>query len=413
MPPTPSTTMEMPPIKQERKRRMKLMFNESRRGILLLLILIGSPALAGKKGKKKKHTPPVKKEKQRTDQKEIKAQFDYSFNDVSDSIVTVSCESARGRSSGSAFIAKMDGKVFLFTNQHVILGAEKISFKTTTGKTIRPRGVQLSTTRDIARLPIEETDGLEISKNMKLKAPIAVFGNSEGGGVATELFGEITRIDSDVIEVSAEFVSGNSGSPVLNLDREAIGIASYVSWNTSDETGSKTRRYCYRLTDNRWSTVNWKKYNDQYGTLYRDTEELIDSIYDVVKRWGTNPFNRMNADEHRDSGLRKWSTSHNHMINRIARQSEKGTATSHQLENVNKLIRKDMSDSAEDLSSVCRSRARHMKLLANQKELTGFLKNAFNELAEQMEDAAIAIDNYGKELSDFDYFHFKNDVLPF
>lgn len=341
------------------------------------------------------------------EEKEIKAQFNYTFNEVSDYIVTVSCESRRGRSSGSAFVAKMDGKVYLFTNQHVILGADKISFKTASGKTLRPQGVQLSATRDIARLPLPEADGIAISETMRINAPITVFGNSEGGGVATELYGKVTGVSAETVEVSAEFVSGNSGSPVLNLDREVIGIASYVSWKNSDDDGSETRRYCYRLTGINWQNVKWKKYNEKYGNLYRDNEVLIDSIYDIANFWYKAPYNRMNADDHRDSDLSKWSTAHNRMINRIARQSEKGRATQHELDNINKQISKDMQDSAEDLAAVCLKRARQMKFLADQKELTGFLNDAFVKLAERMEYAAADIERYGSLLAEKDYFHFK------
>jgi hypothetical protein len=345
-------------------------------------------------------------EKWLAEEQEIKAQFEYSFNDVADHIVTVSCQSSRGRSSGSGFIAKMDGKTYLFTNQHVILGADKISFKTTSGTTLRPRGVQVCTSLDIARLPLEETDGLIISKNMAIDAPIAVFGNSEGGGVATELYGKVTGIGAEVVEVSADFVFGNSGSPVLNLDREVIGIASYVRSFSDDEDGSKTRRFCYRLTGSEWRTINWKKYNDKYGKLHRDNQELIESIIEIANVWYGDPFNRVSAGEHPDSGLKKWSTSHNHMVNRIGRMREKGRATQHELDNVNKRIRKDMSDSADALSTVCRNRARQMHFLAKQKELTGYLRNEFTSFAERLESAADEIDLYGSELAAKNFFYF-------
>lgn len=346
-------------------------------------------------------------EKRLTEEKEIKAQFEYSFNDIADQIVTVSCESSRGRSSGSGFIAKMDGKTYLFTNQHVILGADKIRFKTTTGTTLRPRGVQLSTSMDIARLPLEEADGLIISRNMTIGAPIAVFGNSEGGGVATELYGNITGVGSEIIEVSADVVSGNSGSPVLNLDREVIGIVSYVSWNNDDDDGSETRRFCYRLTGGQWDAVKWSKYNDKYGKLHSENEAMVQSIFDIVHSWFSSPYSRMSTEGMRDLSLQKWATSHNHMINRIRRMSEQKTATQRELDQVNKRIQNEMRDSAEALSSVCRDRARQMRFLATQKELTGYLQNEFINFAERLEGSANGIERYGNELADKDYFYFK------
>ena len=73
--------------------------------------------------------------------------FDYSFDDVSDHILLISCTSEQGKSSGSGFVAKQNGKTYIYTNQHVILGADKISFKTASGEALRPSRIELSITR--------------------------------------------------------------------------------------------------------------------------------------------------------------------------------------------------------------------------------------------------------------------------
>lgn len=370
--------------------------------------VIAEEAKEEKSEDEKEREKQVALEERLAAEKEIKAQFEYSFNDISDKLVTVSCESDRGRGSGSGFIATLDGKTYLFTNQHVILGADKISFKTATGKTLQPRGVQLCASRDIARLPLAQgTDGFKITAAVSVDSPVGVFGNSEGGGVATELYGKVTSIASEVIAVSADFVFGNSGSPALNLDKEVIGIATYVKSFSDDEDGNKTRRYCYRLTDCQWLSVDWKKYNEKYGKLYRKHEQFIDSIFEVADAWYAEPYARMDADDHPDIGLRKWSTDHNRIINRIMRLSDKGTCSQHELDNTNKQIKKDMQDSAEALSEVCRIRARQMRMLSSQKKLTGFLQKEFGTLAERLDYAAGKIDQYGDQLSTKNFFHFK------
>ena len=343
---------------------------------------------------------------------EIKEQFSYTFNDVYDKLVIIECKGKRGAWSGSGFIAEMAGKTYIFTNQHIILGADTISFKTAHGEALRPRAVELSATRDIARLLLEDHDALAISDNLSMGAPLAVFGNSEGGGVATELFGQVTGVGADLVEVSAEFVSGNSGSPVLNLDKEVIGIASYVRYSTptkqkeGTQFENKVRRFCYRLTDVRWARVNWKKYNAEYGNTYRETEELVESVLDVVNGWYDDPFGPV-SDNQSDYDLRKWSNEHNRMVSRIVRLSDKGRATVNELNSTNKQIRNDIGDSAEALSEFCKRRARFVEFTTGKSDLTGFLRDEFEGSVYRLEYASEAIDYFGTKLEKIDYFSFK------
>lgn len=338
-----------------------------------------------------------------------KDKFDFSFSDVQESLVVIEHEHA----VGSGFIAKMDDRYYIFTNQHVILGGNRIRFKTASGKTLKPQKVELSAKRDIARLLIDTDSGLEITDTAEVDAPIGVFGNSDGAGVATELYGQVTSIGNEVVEVSADFVSGNSGSPVLNQDKQVIGIASYVSFSVDERTKKgkepkvQTRRYCYRLTGTKWQSVNWKQYNEKYGTAYLKNEAVIDEIFDIIWEWFNNPFTTVSTDNLPEAGFLKWAKNHNHAVNRIERMAEQGSATKKELDNTNKRIRKDLIDSAQTISKICDQRARQMRFFSQQKELTGFLREHFIRLAERLDNASKLLDEFAKDLESFNYFRFK------
>ncbi len=302
-------------------------------------------------------------------QEELKAEFGYTFDDLSDKLVIITCKSDAGRSYGSGFVAKMNGRTYLFTNQHVIMGADTIQFKTADGEVLEPRGIELSKTRDIARMLIQERDGFKISEKFPMGIPLGVFGNSEGAGVATELFGEVTGLGTDLVEVNAEFVSGNSGSPVLDTNQEVIGIASYVrvTWtppkekeedqnNTDkdsdeDETDedakpeSTTRRFCYRLDHLEWQPVKWKTYNRKYGKAYHKHKTFSDRIIAILK----DPEN-FNAS----------------------------------------------SREAAELAADCSTHTRQLRLLTDERELTEFLLNEFEEQIELFEYAGKLLRDYAK-----------------
>ncbi len=352
-------------------------------------------------------------EKRRAEEAAIKAQFSYSFNDISDKIVTIECRDRAGNKSfGSGFIARMDGRTFVFTNQHVIMGAHQIKIKTTRGRKIIPRGVELSLTRDIARLPLaESTGGFAISDKPAIDMQLAVFGNSEGSGVATELYGTVTGVGADLVEVTAEFVAGNSGSPALNHEQEVIGIVSYVRFYASEtdddeQPQEKTRRFCYRLTDVDWMPVNWKKYNEEYGRDYQETEALVDSIFDVVDAWSNDPFGAV-PGEYKDYDLQKWAKAHNHMVKKIMRLSDKGSCSQKELDNTNKQISGDIGDSAQALSAFCYKKSLNIEMKLAKKDLTGFLRGSIETNIDALKYASESIDRFGRRLSTINFFHFE------
>jgi hypothetical protein len=311
-----------------------------------------------------------RKEKQRKAEEEIKQAFPYSFNDIRDNLVIVEHENG----TGSGFIAKMGEHYYIFTNQHVIFGASKIRFKSVSGKQLHPKKVELSASRDIARLLLDTDEGFAVSGNIIMDSPIGVFGNSDGAGVATELYGKINGIGADLVEVSADFVSGNSGSPVLNHDKEVIGIASYVrfSGNNRSKKGTKfenkTRRFCYRIADSRWVSVNWGKYNKKYGAPYAENEQLLRSLETIYNDWDGDVSNRIQLGIDSNRHILSWAETHNEMTSKYRGQSK---------------FRSECAKSLETLGGLCKGASlTTAKLLASEeKYLTDFLKDGFKRQA--------------------------------
>lgn len=319
----------------------------------------------------------------------IREQFDYSFNDIRNKLVVIEHELG----SGSGFIATMDGKTYLLTNQHVILGGEKINFTTASGKKLRPRKVELSATRNIARLLLDTESGFEITDQIEMNVPIGVFGNSEGAGVAIELYGMVTGAGGGLVEVSAEFVSGNSGSPVLNLDQKAIGIASYVRYSLNSKIKKGTqfeglpRRFCYRLTGVQWQAVRWNQYNNSYGKLYLQSKMLIEGVYGVISDITLDAVDMINVSDNLERSLNSWANTHNRIIAdyKLKKYHNRGFPIAY-------------SGSMRTLAGICRGRARQLHMLSKKDDLTGFLRQRLKQQSGALEDLAKEFNRYGDSI---------------
>ena len=324
---------------------------------------------ADKKPAKKKKKIDVAEEPE-IDKKseEIKKSFTYSCDEIRDYLVLIEHENG----TGSGFVAKMGDKYYIITNQHVIYGAKQIKFKTISGKSLHPQKVEVSRSLDIARLLLSGVDeGLVIADKVKMGGLICVFGNSDGAGVVTEIYGKVNGIGGDLLEVSAGFVSGNSGSPVLDLNKEVVGVASYVRFSRSSRIkkgtrfNKKSRRFCYRLGNSEWIAINWKEYNKKYGNSYQENGELIHSLWDVYlslrkHRRGSG----IGPDRQAYPMVLSWVKSYNRKVDREERIA-----------------------SVSSLGRLCRGRAKKLnKFLKYQnRNMSGFLVNEFRQQSEMLQ----------------------------
>ena len=140
------------------------------------------------------------------------------------------------KGSGSGFFSSSEGMDVVFTNNHVVLGMEDVRIFDINGGEYEYDKVYCSPERDLAVIPVKRTNhdtmpNLQIFGDpdmLQLGVAVAAYGDSLGDGVIVEVKGVFQGIGPQVIEVSAPFVPGNSGGPVIESKTGAvIGIATY------------------------------------------------------------------------------------------------------------------------------------------------------------------------------------------
>jgi len=156
---------------------------------------------------------------------------------------------------GSGFLVQESGRVWVYTNRHVIGDALDLTATDVSGNEVELGNMEIVRDRDIARFSTRLRKGLELGGTPSTGEEIAVYGNSQGAGVITRSEGEVLGLSADSIEVSSEIVSGNSGGPVLNTDNQVLGISTFVmaGWSGDPTTVgtryTEPRRFALRLDD--------------------------------------------------------------------------------------------------------------------------------------------------------------------
>lgn len=161
------------------------------------------------------------------------------------------------KSAGTGMIMTANGEIL--TNNHVIQGATSIQVTVvSTGQTYTASVVGTDATHDVAVLQLKNASGLtpvSFAKSATVKAGDSVHstGNAEGTGSLVTAKGTVTATNqsitvqsesgsgteslSNLIEISADVVSGDSGGPLRNSNGDVIGIVTAASSGTTDVTG--------------------------------------------------------------------------------------------------------------------------------------------------------------------------------
>ena len=175
---------------------------------------------------------------------------------------------------GSGFIASSrDGIKYFYTNRHVVQGQRNITVRMLNGKNVKLGAFQYADGLDIVRFQVDDSyKSIALTDDMPgIGDKIFVLGNSTGAGVVTEDIGEVLGVGPDRIEVSAKFVQGNSGSPILNEQGNVIGIATYIAvfaseddWRFAGTRYTDVRRFALRISNAKWVSVDFQEFHDEY-----------------------------------------------------------------------------------------------------------------------------------------------------
>ena len=153
-----------------------------------------------------------------------------------DSVVSITCTTQSGTSTGTGVILSADG--YVVTNAHVVENARSVEVLLTNGTSLSAQPVGLDSVSDLAVLYVQHT-GLQpatFGDSAALRVGDAVVAIGDPLGTAlrgTMTDGIVSAINRDIttggrtmtlIQTNAALNSGNSGGPLLNCYGQVIGI---------------------------------------------------------------------------------------------------------------------------------------------------------------------------------------------
>lgn len=186
---------------------------------------------------------------------------------------------------GSGFVVEDAGRRWVYTNEHVSRIGHPLKAVFLDGREIPFGGtIEIAEDRDLARMEInEDVPFLKVrEKDPSIDMHVFVCGNSAGGDVLTKIVGKVVGVGDDKVEVTAKFVSGNSGSALLDESGCVFGVATYATlrrdpadWTKIGTRFNEVRRFGYRLNDVVWQPLKWEDYAKSAQVLgalaaYRD-----------------------------------------------------------------------------------------------------------------------------------------------
>jgi len=318
--------------------------------------------------------------------------------------------------SGSAFLARMDGRVYLVTNYHVVKGASKIECSNQTDS-IKINGgtMEVADDRDLVRFPVDKKDGLEINTNPVLDNRVAAFGNSGGKDVVTKLDGKVLGVGPQELEVSCEFIPGNSGGPIADEKGKVVGIATYVAtqkgipdWVKKGTRFEGTRRFGVRLVENlKWSTVDLMEFQKETKVLV-SLDGALDDYTWIASNVARDPF-------HQPFKL-KYATGQDitnlvEMYNQQCRDfsSTLGkSVTSQELDNINRKYHARIKTHLNNLARIASDASRDIPMRYRNLFTIPHTRNESIRIASNLQELSAYIGEHANELTPTDLLHFRS-----
>ena len=311
-----------------------------------------------------------------------------------------------GKSVGTGFVAKSGTNKYIYTNVHVLMGNNKMRFTNKDGKKIKPLSIETTPGRDIVRLKIKggNINALNIAKPPANNTPIAVCGNSGGSGVIRTLYGKVLGVGPEKVETNAKFISGNSGSPILLENGDAIGIAAYVqqanvNWVNTNTPFTVTRRFAYRIDNiEKWKKISPRTFVKEADILMKRDEKL-EALISVLNTWANNPYwNRIQINDELPRAMTLWIDNqnewveHNHMRLKNTRGREANA------KNLSRELIKELDDNVEFLkksfkrSCIAKKRRWTVPFFKDYSDDMDRLQNILVEAIDHIAEAAAATD---------------------
>lgn len=314
---------------------------------------------------------------------------------------------------GSAFLVALHGQVYLVTNYHVLKGASTIecanqfdSFKITDGP------IEVADDRDLVRIPMDKKDALEINPNVTTDDGVAAFGNSGGKDVVTKLDGKVLGVGPQELEVSCEFIPGNSGGPIADSQGKVAGIATYVAraggipdWVKQGTRFEATRRFGVRLTDDiLWSKTTLAQFQVETKTL-ATMDGMFDDFLNIARNIAVEPFEkRLSVKDATDDAVMNLVNSYNIDVQAVSAKSGH-SATEVELDTLNREYHGRVRTYLANLVRAINEDSASLSLRYQKAFTVPHTKTESSQILSDMKDLATYLDKHSDDIVPKALFH--------